>query len=145
MKEIQVNKKAYYDYSVIKSFEAGIMLQSYEIKQIAQNKCNINGSFARVVNGEVFLFGMNIQRYENAVFYEPIDEKRDRKLLLHKKQINYLYTEIKTNQNLTIVPLKLYINDNGLCKLELALVKGKKEFDKRDAIKERDLKRYNND
>jgi SsrA-binding protein len=142
MKEIQLNKKAYFDFEVLSSLEVGIVLESYEIKQIVDKKCNIKGSFAKIINGnEVFLFDMHIERYANAVFYTPIDEKRTRKLLLHKKEIKKILEIMKVNQHLTLVPLKLYINDSGKCKILLGLCKGKKDYDKRLVIKERDLKR----
>lgn len=142
MKQIQVNKKAYFDYEILSQLEVGIELQSYEIKQIVNKKCNIKGSFAKIIKGEVFLFDMNIEKYNDAVFYIEIPENRTRKLLLHKKQIMKFYNEIHLNQHYTLVPLEIYINDNGLCKLELALVKGKKEYEKRNSIKEKDIKRY---
>lgn len=141
MKEIQLNKKAYFDFEVLSSLEVGIVLESYEIKQIVDKKCNIKGSFAKIINNEVFLFDMHIERYANAVFYTPIDEKRTRKLLLHKKEIKKILEIMKVNQHLTLVPLKLYINDSGKCKILLGLCKGKKDYDKRLVIKERDLKR----
>lgn len=140
MKEIQYNKKLSFDYTVLKKLEVGIVLQSYEIKQIVNKKCNIKNSFAKIVKNEVFLFDMNIERYENAVFYEKLDEKRPRKLLLHKREIKKLNEELILNNGLTLVPLRIYINDNGICKLELSLCKGKNNFDKRQTLKEKDIK-----
>lgn len=141
MKEIQTNKKVYYEYEILQTLEVGIELQSYEIKQIVNKLCNIKDSFAKIINGEVFLFGMHIQKFDNAVFYINIDEKRVRKLLLHKKQITKLYNELKLNQSLTLVPTRIYINDKGRCKLELALAKGKKEYQKKDTIKQKDIQK----
>ncbi len=139
--ELQYNKKINFDYEILHSLEVGIELISYEIKQIVNKKSNIKGSFARIVDGEIFLFDMQIQRFENAVFYIPIDEKRVRKLLLHKKQIKQLANEIKVNQHLTLIPSNIYINDKGKCKLTLCLCKGKKNYDKRESIKQKDLDR----
>jgi SsrA-binding protein len=138
----QKNRSITFEYEILSSIEAGIELKSYEIKQIASNHCNIKGSFAKIINNEVFLFDMHIPVYAQAVFYERLDEKRVRKLLLHKKQIKKLHNEMKVNQALTLVPADIYINDKGKCKLTLCLCKGKKLHDKRADIKERDIKRY---
>jgi SsrA-binding protein len=139
-KILQQNKRATFDYDILLKLEAGIVLQSYEIKQIINKKFSIQKSFARIINNEIFLFGMNIQKYVDAVFYVDVAEERDRKLLLHKKEIRKLANEIKFNQHLTIVPLDIYINTNGLCKLTLALCKGKTNYDKRHDLKEKDIK-----
>jgi SsrA-binding protein len=141
MKEIQTNKKAFFDYEILSKLEVGIELQSYEIKQIVNKKCNIKGSFAKIINNEVFLFGMHIEKFDNAVFYISIEEARTRKLLLHKKEIKRLVEEIKLNQHLTLIPLAVYINDLGKAKITLGLCKGKKDYDKRQTIKEKDIKR----
>lgn len=141
IKEIQYNKSANFEYQFIDTLEVGIELKSYEIKQIALKKCNIKGSFCKIVKGEMFLFDMNIETYSDAVFYERIDPKRPRKLLMHKKQIKRWKQEMELNQHLTIVPIKIYINENGKCKLMIALAKGKKLNDKRNSIKDRDQSR----
>ena len=138
---IQTNKKAYFDYEIISSLEVGIELYSYEIKQIVNKLCNIKGSFAKIINDEIFLFDMNIEKYPQAVFYIELDPKRSRRLLLKKKEIKNLHSEMKTNQHLTLVPLEIYINDNSKCKLLLGLCKGKKNYDKKETIKERDINR----
>lgn len=140
MKLIQENKKVNFSYHILERLEVGIALESYEIKQVVDKKCDIKQSFAKIVKGEVILFEMNIQKYDSAVFYYPLEEKRARKLLLHKREIKNFAERLKLEQHLTLVPYKIYINDKGLCKLELCLCKGKKEYDKRDAIKQRDLK-----
>ena len=139
---IQKNKSITFEYEILSQLEAGIELKSYEVKQIASNLCNIKGSFAKIINGEIFLFDMHIPVYEQSVFYERLEEKRARKLLLHKKQITRLFNEMKVNQHLTLVPSEIYINDKGKCKLTLCLVSGKKLYDKRASQKEKDIKRY---
>jgi SsrA-binding protein len=141
MKMIQQNRHATYDYEVISKLEVGIMFESYEVKQVTQHKCNIKTSFAKIINNEVFLFDMHIPKYENAAFYVKLEETRSRKLLLHKKEMNKLKQELAKNQGYTLIPLSIYVNQKGLVKLELGLCKGKKDYDKRQSIKERDIKR----
>jgi len=138
---IQLNKSINFEYKILDELEVGIELKSYEIKQIVSKKCNIKGSFAKIVNNEIFLFDMNIPVYENAVFFEKLDPKRPRKLLLHKKQIKKWAQEMKVNQSMTLVPKDIYLK-NGKCKLTLCLVSGKKLYDKRQDKKEKDIKRY---
>jgi SsrA-binding protein len=139
---IQENKSITFEYEILDSLEVGIVLKSYEIKQISLKKVNLKGSFAKIVKSEMFIFGVHIPVYENAVFYEKLEETRTRKLLLHKKQIKKWEQEIKVNQHLTIIPKDIYIN-NGKCKLTLCLCKGKKLHDKRQDLKEKDNARYN--
>lgn len=142
---IQKNKSITFEYEILSQLEVGIELKSYEVKQIAANLCNIKGSFAKIINSEMFLFDMHIPVYGQAVFYERLEEKRTRKLLLHKKQITRLFNEMKVNQHLTLVPSEIYINDKGRCKLTLCLCKGKKMYDKRADKKEKDIKKYEKD
>jgi SsrA-binding protein len=139
---IQKNKSITFEYEILSVLEVGIELKSYEVKQIASNLCNIKGSFAKIINGEVFLFDMHIPVYSQSVFYERLEEKRVRKLLLHKKQIRRLFNEMKVNQSLTLIPSEIYINDKGKCKLTLCLCKGKKLYDKRADQREKDIKKY---
>lgn len=132
------NKKAYHDYEIIEKLEAGIQLKGSEVKSLREGRANLKDSYAKVINGEMFLFNFYIAPYPNS--FEKIEPKRKKKLLLHKKQINKWAQKVE-EKGLTIVPLSVYFNDRGLAKVELALVKGKKIYDKRKAIKERELKR----
>lgn len=134
-----VNRKAHHDYFVKSTYEAGIELMGTEIKSIRLGNANINDSYARVKDNEVFLVNMYIGKYEEGNIFNH-DERRSRKLLLHKKEIIRINHEIETNKY-TLIPLKLYFKKNKL-KVELGLCQGKKLYDKRQAIKERDIKRH---
>ncbi|NLP30244.1 MAG: SsrA-binding protein SmpB [Clostridiales bacterium] len=138
-KMIANNKKARHDYFIEEVYEAGIVLTGTEIKSIRQGKVNIKESFAKIENGEVILYQMHISPYEHGNRYN-VDPVRPRKLLLHKREIRKLigYT---TQQGLTLVPLNIYINEKGLAKLELAVARGKKLYDKREDIAKRDSER----
>ena len=133
------NKKAYHDYFIEETYEAGIVLTGTEIKSVRQGKVSIKESYAKIENGEMFLYGMNISPYEQGNRYN-VEPLRPRKLLLHKQEIRKLigYTTIK---GLTLVPLKMYINEEGRAKVELAVARGKKNYDKCDDIAKRDAKR----
>lgn len=132
------NKKAYHDYFILETYEAGIVLQGTEIKSIRVNGANIKDSYAIVKNGEVFLLNMHISHYEQGNIFNH-DETRTRKLLLNKKEINKIKDKIDLEGN-TLVPLKLYFK-NGKAKILIGIAKGKKNYDKRETIKERDIKR----
>lgn len=138
MKLLANNKKAYHDYFIEEKYEAGLSLLGSEVKSIKKGKVSIKESFISDRNGEMFIYGMHVTPYEQA-YEKDIDPTRTRRLLLHKKEINKLIGQ-KTQAGFTIVPLKLYERD-GLVKLELALAKGKKQFDKRESIKAKDDKR----
>ena len=133
------NKKAYHDFFIEETYEAGIVLTGTEIKSVRQGKVSIKESYAKIINGEMMLLGMNISPYEQGNRYN-VDPMRDRKLLLHKQEIRKLigYTTIK---GLTIVPLKMYINEEGRAKVEIGVARGKKNYDKRDDIANRDAQR----
>lgn len=133
------NKKAYHDYFVDETYEAGIVLTGTEIKSIRQGKVSIKESYAKVINGEVIVLGMNISPYEQGNRFN-VDPMRERKLLLHKQEIRKLigYT---TQKGLTLIPLKLYINEDGRAKLELGVCRGKKNYDKRESIAKKDAAR----
>ena len=139
IKVIANNKKARHDYFIEDTYEAGMVLTGTEIKSIRQGKVSIKEGFAKVENGEMILYGMNISPYEFGNRYN-VDPLRPRKLLLNKREILKLigYT---TQDGLTLVPLKIYINDRGKAKLELAVARGKKNYDKRDSIAKRDADR----
>lgn len=138
MKLLANNKKAYHDYFMEEKYEAGLSLLGSEVKSIKKGKVSIKESFISDRNGEMFIYGMHVTPYEQA-YEKDIDPTRTRRLLLHKKEINKLIGQ-KTQAGFTIVPLKIYERD-GLVKLELALSKGKKQYDKRESIKAKDDKR----
>ena len=135
-KSILTNRKAYRDYEVLESLECGIELKGSEVKSLRAGKINLNDSFARVDKAEVFLYNAHISHYAEAS-YLNVDPDRTRRLLLHKNQIERITG--KLNQHgLTLIPLKVYFNDRGFVKLDLALCKGKKLYDKRESIKRRE-------
>ncbi|MGY3765268.1 SsrA-binding protein SmpB [Vagococcus vulneris] len=135
---IAQNRKARHDYTVIETVEAGIVLQGTEIKAIRQRRVNLKDGFARVMNGELFLMNVHISPYEHGNIFNH-DPLRTRKLLVHKKQIRKLVDETK-NKGITLIPLKLYIKD-GFAKVLIGVAKGKKQYDKREDIKRRDMNR----
>lgn len=136
--EILKNKKARFEYEILDTYEAGIVLKGTEVKSVRQKKVNIQESYAHIKNGEVYLTGMNISLYEmgNYFNHEPL---RERKLLMHKYEIRKLIGKLN-EKGYTLVPLKMYIK-NGKVKLELGLARGKNTHDKRRTIQERDMKR----
>ena len=133
-----LNRKAHFDYSVIEEYEAGIVLSGTEIKSIRNGNCSIKDCYGIVRNGEVYLLNMYIGEYKEGNIFNH-NETRDRKLLLHKKEIKKLI-KYKDKGGYTFVPLKLYFKKNIL-KCELGVCRGKKEYDKRQTIKDRDIKR----
>jgi len=138
MKVVANNKKANHDYFIENTFECGIVLKGTEIKSVREGKVAIKDAYCLIRNNEMFVINMHISRYDHGNIFNH-DETRTRKLLLHKKEI--IKISNKVNQNaLAVVPLKVYI-DRGLCKVEIALGKGKKNYDKRQSLKEKDMKR----
>ncbi|WP_298498397.1 SsrA-binding protein SmpB [uncultured Algibacter sp.] len=134
------NKKARFQYEILDKYTAGIVLTGTEIKSIRSSKASIAESFCEFSeNGELFVVNMTIQEYAFGNYYNH-KPKATRKLLLNKKELKKLNKEVQ-NSGLTIIPLRLYINDKGYAKLDIALAKGKKLFDKRESIKDRDNKR----
>lgn len=138
MKVVTQNKKAFHDYFILDTYEAGIELKGTEIKSVRLGHVNLKDAFIRFKNDEAFIENMHIAPYEqgNIFNHEPL---RNRKLLLHKKQIKKLQREVKEN-GLTVVPTKLYFNTSKL-KVEIALARGKKLYDKRQDIAKKDQKR----
>ena len=134
MMEIK-NKKAYFDYEILESFEAGIVLKGTEIKSIRDGKVNLKDSYAVIKNNEVFLLNTHISQYKEGNIFNH-DETRTRKLLLHKKEIKKIKEQLEI-QGLTLVPLKLYFKGE-YAKILLGLAKGKKNYDKRESIKKRE-------
>lgn len=133
------NKKARHDYFIDDVYEVGIVLTGTEIKSVRAGKVSIKESYAKIQDGEFVLIGMNISPYEqgNRFNTEPL---RTRKLLLHKREIRKLLG-LTTQKGLTLVPLRMYINENGLAKIEIAVARGKKNYDKREDIAKRDADR----
>ncbi|MBL4954969.1 SsrA-binding protein SmpB [Neobacillus sp. OS1-32] len=137
-KTVAQNKKAYHDYFIEETYEAGIVLQGTEIKSIRAGRVNLKDAYVRIQNGEAVIFGMHISPYEQGNRYNH-DPLRTRKLLLHKREINKLYGEAKET-GYALIPLKLYLK-NGFCKVLIGLAKGKKNYDKREDLKRKEAKR----
>lgn len=134
------NKKARFNYEILDKFTAGIVLAGTEIKSIRQGKATITESFCEFNDkGELFIINMDIQEYSHASHFNH-QPKNSRKLLLNKRELKKLYKQV-TNTGLTIIPLRLFLSSNGYAKLQIALCKGKKLYDKRESIKDRDSKR----
>lgn len=136
------NRKAKFDYQFIDTLTAGLVLKGTEIKSIREGKAGLSDSYCYFRNDELFIKNFHITEYADASFYqhEPL---RERKLLLSRQELNKLLKRVK-DSGLTIVPIKLFINDRGFAKLNIALAKGKKDYDKRDDIKKRDIEREMN-
>ncbi len=135
MKLIAQNKKARHDYFIEESYEAGIKLVGSEIKSIRAGKVNLSDSYVTFRNGEAFVLNMHISQYKEANQFNH-EETRTRKILLHKKEITKLFSKTR-EQGYSVIPLKVYL-EGGLCKLEIGLAKGKKNYDKRQIMKEKD-------
>ncbi len=133
------NRKAAFEYSFLEKFTAGLVLVGTEIKSIRQGKANITEAYCVFEKEELWIRNGQIEEYEKATHYNHAP-RRDRKLLLKKSELRKLQLKLK-DQGLTIIPVRLFLNEKGLAKLEIALAKGKKLFDKRDDIKKRDLQR----
>lgn len=141
MKIIVDNRKAHFNYTLLDEYQAGIVLNGCEIKSIRKGKANMSDAYCAFVNGELFIRNMHIAEYDKSdVHYISGDTKRDRKLLLKKQELRKLNQKVKTRGQ-TIVPVKMFINDRGLCKVMISLATGKHTYDKSKAIKERDLDR----
>lgn len=137
-KLIANNKKAYHDYFILDTYEAGIALHGTEVKSLRMGKCSVKESFIRVENGEVFIYGMHISPYEKGNIFNK-DPLRPRKLLLHKAEINKMIGKTK-EKGMAIVPLKVYFK-GILVKVEIGLARGKKLYDKRNDIAKKDQQR----
>jgi SsrA-binding protein len=137
--EVAVNKKAYHNFEIEDRFEAGMELLGSEVKSLRDGAADLTGSYARTVNGECWLVGTKIAQYQQAGLagHNPT---RKRKLLLHKHEIRKIYTKLE-QRGFTLVPLRIYFNNNGIAKVELALARGKRKYDKRRAITEREQKK----
>ena len=132
------NKKAYHDYFVLESFEAGIELFGTEVKSVRQGKVNLKDAWCSIEKGEIYVNGMHISPYEFGNIFNR-DPMRKRRLLMHKREINRLYGQLK-QQGLTLIPLSAYFN-RGCLKIQVGLCKGKKNYDKRESIARKDAER----
>ena len=135
-----LNKKANFNYYIENKIEAGISLQGTEVKSIRKGSADIKDSYIRIKDNEAYIINMYIAKYEEGNIFNH-DERRERKLLLHKKEILKLKKEIELD-GITLIPTKIYLKNNKV-KVEIGIAKGKKNYDKRESIKERDLKRIN--
>lgn len=133
------NKRAGFEYFFLETHTTGIVLTGTEIKSIRMGKANLTDTYCVFFSGELYVRNMNISKYDQGTYLNH-DPLRDRKLLLKRKELNKLEEKLK-DQGLTIVVTKMFINDQGFCKLDIALAKGKKLYDKRESIKEKDQRR----
>ena len=133
------NKKATFDYEILEKFEAGIELKGHEVKAIKAGKVSLTGAYVKEFGGELFLLGALVSPYQPSNVPKDYKEQRDRKLLVTKKELNYLVGKLN-EKGLTVVPIKLY-NKGSKVKLEIGVARGKKKYDKREAIKKRDVER----
>lgn len=138
MKIITQNKKARHEYFIEDTYEAGIKLEGSEIKSIRQGKTNINEAYVDIKHGEIFIIGMHIAKYKESSIFNH-DEKRDRKLLMHKREIIRLQGR-KEREGYTLIPLKVYFKE-ALVKIEVGVARGKKLYDKRESLKQKDIER----
>jgi SsrA-binding protein len=137
-KNLITNRKAHHDYFIIETYEVGIALIGTEVKSLRFGNANLLDSYAIIKNGEIWLMNMHVSPYEQATIYNH-EPKRERRLLLHKKEIRRIYGKMQ-EKGITLVPLRVYLIDNKI-KVELGLVRGKKSYDKREDIKEREVER----
>ncbi|MBP9490568.1 MAG: SsrA-binding protein SmpB [Aliarcobacter sp.] len=134
------NRKAFHDFTIMETLEAGIMLEGSEVKAIRDGRINLKDSFVRIIKGEVFILNMHISHLSTThTTYRP-DERKDRKLLLHSKQIAKLYSKV-TKDGITLIATKLYFNDKNMIKVEVATAQGKKLHDKREDLKAKTMQR----
>jgi SsrA-binding protein len=136
---IATNKKAFRDYTVLERFEAGLELKGGEVKSLRDAKITLNDSFCRIEDFQVLLYNTHINPYAQASYLNT-ESTRPRRLLLHKSQIRHLAQEVD-QKSLTIIPLRVYFNERGFAKMEIALCKGKREYDHRDTVKKREIDR----
>lgn len=133
------NRRAFFDYDILEKFVAGIQLAGTEIKSVRNSKAGISEAYCRFAGKELYVVNMNISEYDFGNINNH-EARRDRKLLLNKKELEKLQKKTKES-GFTIIPLKMFINDRGLAKLEIGLAKGKKTFDKRETLKQKDARR----
>ena len=137
MQIVANNKKAFFEYFILEKIEAGIQLTGSEVKSLRAGKASIKEAYAETKKGQLLLINADISNYDKAASYSKIESKRVRKLLVHKKEISKLQGKIE-KEGMTIIPLKIYFNKKGIAKIEIAIAKGKKLYDKRESKKKRD-------
>lgn len=140
MKVLASNKKAFIDYQSLDKYEAGIVLHGWEVKSIRSGAANLRDSFVKFSNGELWALNINIPKWKTQSRLEVVNTMRERKLLLNKSEINKIEKQLH-NKGLTLVPTQLYLSNNNRIKVEIHLMKGLKKFDKRQKIKEKELKK----
>lgn len=140
IEEVSSNKKAYHEYFIEETFEAGIMLTGSEVKSLRLKRINLNDSYARVIGNEVFLINAHISPYARADGFTQAEPERTRKLLLHKREISRLIGKVR-EKGYTLIPTKVYFNSRGVAKVTLGLAKGKTLYDKRDTLRKRDAQK----
>lgn len=138
IKELSKNKKAFFDYNILEKIEAGMVLNGPEVKSVKNGQINLKGSYIIFHNNEAFLFNAHIAFYQKSSL-KNYDPRRERKLLLHKKEITYLINKSQ-EKGLTVLPLRVYLK-NGKIKLEIGIAQGRKKYDKRELIKKREIRR----
>ncbi len=139
MKDYATNPKAYHDYEILETFEAGVVLRGFEVKSIKTGKTSIKGSYVRIIKEQPYLVGALISPYQTANMPDGYKEQADRKLLIGKKEVKNLLGLAKSH-GISLVPIKFY-DKNGLVKLLVGVARGKKKYDKRESIKKKDIKR----
>ncbi|ABS61351.1 MULTISPECIES: SsrA-binding protein SmpB [Fervidobacterium] len=139
MRIIATNKKAYTDYIIDETYEAGIVLVGTEVKSLREHGASFKDSFCRVKEGEIWLLNLHIPPYQHGNIYNH-DPERPRKLLLHKKEIDRIWSKLKL-EGYTVIPTKIYFNNQGKVKVEIAIAKGKKSYDKREEIKKKETQK----
>lgn len=138
IKVVSTNKKARFEYFILETFEAGLVLKGTEIKSVRNGQISLQEAYVRTNGSEIWLVGAHVAPYEHASAYQH-DPKRERKLLMHKKEIHKIWDEVRI-KGMTIVPIRVYLKA-GKAKLEIGLAKGKKQYDKRESIKQKDIER----
>ncbi|NQU83197.1 MAG: SsrA-binding protein SmpB [Parcubacteria group bacterium] len=137
---IAVNKKAYFDYEILESYEAGIVLSGQEVKSVKNNQINLKGAYVTLKDGEAYLTNAHISLYKKAGALKDYSPERPRKLLLHKKELKHLIGKSQ-EKGLTIIPLKVYTKGRGKIKIEIGIGRGKKKYEKRETTKKREVER----
>jgi len=142
MKSVTKNKRAYFEYQILDKYVAGLQLKGSEVKSIKNGMCSIAEAYCYISNNEIFIKGMHVAEHKEGVTHNNHEAVRDRKLLMKKKEISKL-DESVGKKGLTIVPIEVLVNPTGLIKIEIGLGRGKNLYDKRNSLKEKDLKREN--
>jgi SsrA-binding protein len=139
VKVVATNRKAYHDYAIEDKFEAGLVLTGTEIKSVRAGQVNLRDSFATIRDGEIWLINAHIASYERGTFFSNHEPRRQRKLLMHRREINRLAAKVQ-EKGFTLVPLRMYLKNNR-AKIEIALARGQRQYDKRTALRERETRR----